>query len=113
MQAGADIYSAQCAACHDMSGEGIQRMFPTLKGSPAVQSASPMSLLHVVLEGTRAVQTEHAPTAPAMPAFEWKLTDAQVAAVTTYVRNSWGNAGSAVTSGDVSDARKSLQTGGS
>ena len=31
-----------------------------------------------------------------MPAFAWKLDDAQIAAVATYVRNSWGNAAPAV-----------------
>jgi mono/diheme cytochrome c family protein len=43
-----------------------------------------------------------------MPAFNWKLTDAQVAAVATYVRNSWGNAAAAVTADQVQDLRGKL-----
>ena len=41
-----------------------------------------------------------------MPAFAWKLTDAEIAAVATYARNSWGNAASPVSAGDVASLRK-------
>lgn len=105
MKAGEAIYVDQCSACHTMGGNGIQRMFPTLKGSPFVQSVDPASLLQVVLNGTRTVSTGEEPTGPAMPAFGWKLSNDEVAAVTTYVRNAWGNAASPVSSGDVSSAR--------
>jgi mono/diheme cytochrome c family protein len=36
------------------------------------------------------------PTSPAMPSLGYRLTDGQVAAVVTYIRNSWGNAATAV-----------------
>jgi hypothetical protein len=45
--------------------------------------------VRVVLQGTRAASTPRTPTAPAMPAFDWRLSDAQVAVVLTYIRNSW------------------------
>ena len=61
-----------------------------------MQSDDPTTLVRVVLQGTRAVSTPNMPTAPAMPAFDWRLNDAQVAAVLTYIRNSWGNAASPV-----------------
>jgi hypothetical protein len=41
-----------------------------------------------------------------MPGFGRDLSDAEVAAVATYVRNSWGHAASAVTEGEVSGARR-------
>jgi mono/diheme cytochrome c family protein len=31
-----------------------------------------------------------------MPSFAWRLSDAQAAAVVTYIRNAWGNAAAAV-----------------
>jgi mono/diheme cytochrome c family protein len=108
MQAGAAIYTDECAACHTQDGAGIARLFPTLKGSPLVQSAEPTSLTHVVLEGSRAVATDAAPTAPAMPPFGWKLSDRKVADVLTYIRNAWGNHASPVTAGDVKAARRTL-----
>ena len=108
MRAGAEVYIDQCAACHTLSGAGIARMFPALKDSPSVLSDRPDSLLRVVISGTRAVSTRTAPTAPAMPAFGWKLSDEQIASVLTYVRNAWGNAGAAVSTSDVTSARSDL-----
>ncbi len=108
MRLGGAIYADECAACHTPNGSGIEGLFPTLDGAPSVQSREPTSLLHVVLRGTRSVATAGAPTAAGMPAFGWLLTDDQVAAVTTYVRNAWGNAAPAVSAGDVSRVRRSL-----
>ena len=108
MRAGEAIYADNCAACHAMSGEGVARLFPALKGTPSTQSADPTSLIRVVLQGAQSVATEGAPTGPAMPAFDWKLSDAQVASVLTYIRNSWGNAAAAVSASDVHRSRGSL-----
>lgn len=105
MQAGKAIYNDQCAACHTKDGTGIARLFPSLKGRASLLSNHPDSLIHVILEGSRAVSTQAEPTAPAMPAFRWKLSDDEVAAVATYVRNAWGNAASAVSADDVKSAR--------
>jgi mono/diheme cytochrome c family protein len=108
MKVGSAIYTDECSACHTPKGEGVPGLIPSLAGSASVQSADPTSLLHVVLEGTRSVGTAGAPTASAMPPFGWLLIDEQVAAVTTYIRNAWGNAAPAVTAGDASKARTSL-----
>jgi mono/diheme cytochrome c family protein len=43
-----------------------------------------------------------------MPSFGWQLTDLQVAALATYIRNSWGHAAPALTQGEVRRARDSL-----
>lgn len=108
MRAGAAIYKDSCAACHKDSGEGDANLFPRLAGSALVQSDDPTTLVRVVLHGTRAVSTAGAPTAPAMPAFDWRLEDAQVAAVLTYIRNNWGNAAGPVPAGAVTSQRASL-----
>jgi len=109
MRAGAAIYKDSCAACHKDTGEGEINLFPRLAGSALVQSDDPTTLARVVLHGTRAVSTPGAPTAPAMPAVDWRLGDAQVAAVLTYVRNSWGNAAVAVSAGAVASQREGLR----
>jgi mono/diheme cytochrome c family protein len=108
MRAGAAIYKDSCAACHKDSGQGEVQLFPRLAGSALVQSDDPTTLERVVLQGTRAVSTSGAPTAPAMPAFDWRFDDAQVAAVLTYIRNSWGNAAASVSAGAVASQRESL-----
>ncbi|HUN48214.1 MAG TPA: cytochrome c [Stellaceae bacterium] len=108
MRAGAAVYIDHCGACHAPAGTGIVGLFPSLKGSPSVQSADATSLIRVVLEGAQSVATDPAPTGAAMPSFGWKLNDDQIAAVITYIRNSWGNAASAVSTGDVGKSRKQL-----
>lgn len=108
MRAGQVVYASNCAACHGADGTGIQQLFPTLKGSASVQSVEPTSLIRVVLQGAQSVATDPAPTGAAMPAFGWKLSDDEVAAVVTYIRNSWGNAAATVSASDVGKSRRQL-----
>jgi len=110
MTSGAAIYQDLCSACHRQDGSGVPYLIPDLSHSAAVQSRETTSLLHVVLEGAQTAATADEPTAPAMPAFGWQLDDAQIAAVTTYLRNSWGHAAPATTAGDVRKAREGLQS---
>jgi mono/diheme cytochrome c family protein len=105
MKIGRNIYADACAGCHTSDGKGIAGLFPALDNSSILQQNDPTSLLHVVLRGARGVATQEAPTGAAMPQFGWLLNDDQVAAVLTYIRNSWGNAAPAVGAGDVAKAR--------
>jgi mono/diheme cytochrome c family protein len=108
MKAGAAIYKDACAACHRDNGAGEAQLFPRLAGSAIVQSHDPTTLGRIVLEGSRAAATTAAPTGPAMPAFDWRLDNEQIADVLTYIRNSWGNAAPAVTGATIAKQRKSL-----
>jgi mono/diheme cytochrome c family protein len=108
MQQGQAIYNNQCAACHTAGGGGIVGLFPRLGGAPLVQQSQATSLIRVVLEGSRAVATDGAPTGPAMPSFAWRLSDADIAAVITYIRNAWGNAAPQVSASEVSNMRQAL-----
>jgi mono/diheme cytochrome c family protein len=108
MAAGGAIYRDVCSACHGINGEGVPNLFPALAKSPSVRSTDATSLVRVVLQGARSVATPREPTAPAMPAFGWQLDDAQLAAVVTYVRNSWGSAASAISADDVRKQRAAL-----
>jgi mono/diheme cytochrome c family protein len=108
MRSGAAIYKDNCAVCHRDSGTGESHLFPRLAGSALVQSDDPTTLVRVALQGSRAVATSSMPTAPAMPAFDWRLNDTQIAAVLTYIRNSWGNAAAPVTANAVAGGRAFL-----
>ena len=108
MVAGGAIYADECSACHGMDGKGVPFLFPALAGSPNVRSADPTSLIRVLMEGARSVATAGEPTSPGMPWFAWKLNDAEIAAVLTYVRNSWGAAAPAVTTDQVKSERAVL-----
>ncbi|HEY0290379.1 MAG TPA: cytochrome c [Pseudomonas sp.] len=109
MVAGKAIYADRCSACHTPNGEGAEHLFPKLAAAPLINSNDPSSLIRVVLAGSRAGATDAAPTAPAMPAFGWNLSDDNVANVLTYVRNTWGNAAPAVSSSDVKEMREQLR----
>jgi mono/diheme cytochrome c family protein len=106
MRAGAAIYTDTCAACHGEHGEGQPRTFPPLAGDASVQARDPATIVRIVLAGSRAVPTPAAPTPLAMPPFDWKLDDSEVAAVATYVRNAWGNAAPEVKARTVAKLRR-------
>lgn len=108
MKAGAQIYADECAGCHRADGSGVTGLFPSLNGSAVVQQIDPTTLAHVVLRGARSVGTGQAPTGAAMPQFAWLLNDNQVAAVLTYIRNTWGNAAPPVNADEIKKKRQTL-----
>lgn len=108
MKLGGRIYADECSGCHASNGQGASGLFPALASSAAVQQTDATSLMRIVLRGARSAGTDRAPTAPAMPSFGWLLSDDEVAAVLTYVRNSWGNAAPTLTASDVNRSRRDV-----
>ncbi len=96
MRVGEAIFIDTCSACHTRTGEGVERIFPRLAGNAIVRQDDPTTLVRIILTGSRAAGTDAMPTSPAMPSLGYRLTDSQLAAVVTYIRNSWGNAAAAV-----------------
>jgi cytochrome c oxidase subunit 2 len=90
---GAKVYAANCQACHQANGQGVKGAFPSLDGSQVVMNKEQQ--VAIMLNGKGA-----------MP--PWKqLSDVELAAVATYVKNSWGNsAGTAVQPAEFAAARK-------
>jgi mono/diheme cytochrome c family protein len=106
MADGEKIYEGACVACHEADGSGAPRIYPPLPGNANLQSADPSSTLRVILDGAETVTTPRAPNAGSMPAYAAKLSDRQIADVTNFIRNSWGNAAPLVTPEQVAKARK-------
>ena len=106
MNAGKAIYARACIACHEADGSGALRIYPPLPGNANLQSADPSSTLRIILDGAQTVTTPRAPNKGSMPAYAKQLTDQQVADVTNYIRNSWGNAAPLVSPAQVSEARR-------
>jgi len=52
------------------------------------------------------VTTPRAPNAGSMPGYAGKFSDQEIADVTNYIRNSWGNAAPLVTPAQVAKARQ-------
>jgi mono/diheme cytochrome c family protein len=102
------VFESQCEACHTSSGAGVRQMIPELRNNAQVNAQDPSSLLNVVLKGADGPLTAGNPTGAGMPRFDWKLADEDIAAVQTYIRNSWGNSASKVTAEQVKKARSEL-----
>jgi mono/diheme cytochrome c family protein len=108
MHRGAEIYSDACASCHLENGVGQPRYFPPLGPNAVLQQPDPIGLEHLILAGGRIGTSPSRPSALAMPSFAWKLGDEEIADVSTYIRNSWGNQAESVSAADVRAARKKL-----
>ena len=96
MTQGEAVYKKVCLACHQANGQGVQGVFPALAGSAiAIDPANRLGHIHRIIYGKNL-----------MPAFGEQLSDVEIAAVTTYERNAWGNnTGDEVQAKEVSEAR--------
>ena len=101
---GATEYTV-CAACHQLTGLGIPAAFPPLAGSEVVQGP-PERVIAIVLHGLQGPITVKGATYNGVMAAWSQLTDAQIAAIITYERSSWGNTAPAVTPDQVAAVRK-------
>jgi mono/diheme cytochrome c family protein len=108
MHRGAEIYSDVCSSCHLDNGIGQSRLFPPLGKDAMLQQQDPTGLLHLILAGTKVGVSASRPSPLGMPSFAWKLTDQEIADVSTFIRNSWDNQAPAVAASDVGDLRKKL-----
>jgi mono/diheme cytochrome c family protein len=106
MSGGEKVYKSACIACHEADGSGAPRIYPPLPGNANLQSAIALSTLRIILDGAQTLTTPRAPNPGSMPAYADKLSDQEIADVTTYIRSSWGNSASAVTAAQVAKARR-------
>jgi mono/diheme cytochrome c family protein len=102
---GAPIYKARCEKCHGRSGRGGLFAGPPLAGSAVVQAEDPASLINIILYGPDLPQQVSYGEWDTMPAYARILNDAQIQAVSNYVRGSWGNRAGAVSSKSVAAQR--------
>ena len=98
---GAPIYKARCQKCHGSSGRGGMFSGPPVAGSAVVQAEDPASLINIILHGSDAPKALASESWETMPAYADVLDDAQIAAVSNFLRGSWGNRGGAVGSASV------------
>jgi len=94
MEQGAALYAQNCLLCHRPEGQGTTDVFPPLAGSENLANAE-----YIVTNIHQGVVT--------MPPFPW-LSDAEVAALASYVRNSFGNTYGGITEAEVTAIRATL-----
>lgn len=99
---GREVYAQHCASCHGEQGQGRrsddgQPAYPPLAGNRAVVLEPALNVLQVIANGAYAPATPGHPRPYGMPPMRQILNPAEIAAVATHVRQSWGNQGSTVT----------------
>jgi cbb3-type cytochrome c oxidase subunit III len=102
---GRAIFLLNCSACHQANGQG-GGPYPPLAGNPDVNNVDSAGIIQTVLNGrTGPITVNGAQYGGNMPS--WRdLSDAEIAAVLTYVRSAWGNGAAAVSADQVAAARQ-------
>ena len=105
---GRAVYETVCGICHGTDGLGKPGQAPPLAGSEWVAKDVP-SLAHIPLTGLNGtIQVKGQSWSLSMAPMGANLSDADLAAVLSYIRSSWGNNYSAVTADDLKAVRAAL-----
>jgi mono/diheme cytochrome c family protein len=111
---GAEVYNREghCVTCHQPNGKGLPDSgFPPLAGT-RWSTGDPDLLIKLTLKGLMGpieVKGKTYPGQVPMTPFEFLLKDDELAAVLTYVRNSFGNNASPIQSGQVARVREAVK----
>ncbi|HTX60364.1 MAG TPA: c-type cytochrome [Verrucomicrobiae bacterium] len=101
---GEEIFAAHCAACHQAQGQGTSAI-PPLAGNPDVRASDPAKIVTTIVNGRHGQLVVNGKTYNGtMPTWNGQLSNADIAAVATYVRSAWGNDASGVTEQQVAAA---------
>ena len=109
---GRKVYNLYCTACHQPNGRGLPGQFPPLAGSDWVNVDGPNRLIRIVLNGLQGPITVNGNEYNnIMLPWRDQLSDADIAAVLTYVRGNkeWGNLSSPVLPAQVARIREATQ----
>lgn len=98
---GSTLYAQHCADCHGGNGQGVAGIYPPLDGNTSVNEPTGINAIRSVLLGGFAPVTAGNPQPYSMPPFAQQLSDNDVAAVVSYIRQSWSNKAAAVQPADV------------
>ncbi len=101
---GGQIFAAKCAACHQANGRGTSA-YPPLDGNPHVVGADPKETIATIVNGRSGPLSVNGATYNGrMPTWKGQLSNADIAAVATYVRSAWSNKAPGVTEQQVASA---------
>jgi len=111
MAKGEAVYNANCAACHQASGQGLAGAFPPLAGSKVVNGDGAYAA-RVVLYGLEGRIGVGGQTIDGnMPGLGSVLSDVQIVSVLNYIRNAWNNKAAPVNEGMVKAERSKAGDG--
>ena len=102
MDWGGKLYKKHCAECHGETGDGRPPAYLPFAGRHSLATPSAVNLMRIVMNGGYPPGTLSNPRPFGMPPFRPTLGDEDIAAVVSYIRNSWGNQAGVVTPDEVS-----------
>ena len=107
VESGQKIFAVRCASCHQSNGLGITGQYPPLAGSKWATS-DPALISYIILNGLKGeivVKGETYGTTAAVNMAAVPISNREIANVTTYVRQAWGNDASEITTEEVEQFR--------
>lgn len=109
---GEKIFAARCASCHQANGLGIEGQFPPLVASEWVSADSGV-IANIILKGLKGeilVNGVKYGTSAAVNMAAVPISDREIANVSTYVRQAWGNTSAEVSEDLVSEIRSEFSS---
>lgn len=100
-EGGAALYRQYCEDCHASDGRGKHPDYPPLADAVSVTAPDPVNAVRLILYGAMAPTTAQNPRPHSMPPFVQQLDSAQVAALTNYIRATFGGQRPSLTAADV------------
>jgi len=102
MDRGAKVYKGYCSSCHQANGQGLSTIYPPLAKSDWLKNTPKEKVIEAVVYGLKGPITVNGKKYNGvMNPMPTNYKDEDIAAVITYVYNSWGNPGTIVTVADV------------
>ena len=105
-ETGMRLFASACASCHQWNGMGQQVSHASLIGSRSVNDPHGANVTEMILEGVN-VHVQGA--AVYMPGFGQAYSDTEIAALSNFVIEQYGNKKGLVTPKDVADQRKNSE----
>ncbi|HEX8037611.1 MAG TPA: cytochrome c [Chryseosolibacter sp.] len=102
------IFEQNCLACHQADGSGVPHLAPPLIKGTFV-GGDKEKVIGIVLHGLENVEIKGEYYANPMPSFDY-LSDQEIADVLSFVRTSFSNEASEITSEEVTKARADTKT---
>lgn len=103
---GRRVYSAACAGCHGRDGEGLPHVSVPMTTNVSLRLTSPRNFLNVVLHGLPEQRFPGLERMQPMPGFAEKLSPGEVAALTNWMRATWGGQPPTVEATDIGNVRR-------
>ena len=104
IEAGKLLFAGTCSTCHQADGAGLAGVFPPLAKSDYI-ARDPKAVAAVILRGLTGKLTVNGQDYDSVMPPMTQLTNDEVANISTYVLNSWGNPGGRVTKSEAAAIR--------